>query len=144
MTLEYKPTDILITWGPIIFQQFADDSMVVAEFDEDGATKTIGTKGDVAVTVNASKSGKAHVSLLQGSITNALLTALAAQTRPRGSALIKYPFLITDLGGTTLAVGPEAWIMKVPAITYKKGQQAKEWIFDVAEWTKLVNGGARP
>ncbi len=139
----YNPQDVIVTWGPVPMLGFAEDSIVMVEFDVAAAELVVGAKGDTAVTISSNIAGKAHCTFLQGAPVNAALSALCAQTRPRRAPLITYPFIVADLGGTTLAVGPEAFLEKVPPIDFKKGQTPREWTWIVPAWTKLNNGGVR-
>ncbi len=143
MALEYNPLNVIVTFGPLPLSGLNADDIVTIEFDEDAVTKTVGAQGEVVWTVNANKGGKAKVTTLQGAPVNALLSAMAASTRPDRAPLIVRPFVMTDLGGTALAVGPQAVIKKVPPIVRKKGHASLEWEFDIAKWTKLINGGVR-
>jgi hypothetical protein len=140
----YNPLNVITTWGPLSLAGFAGDDIIAIEFDEDAITKTVGGQGEWVWVVNANRGGKAKFSILQNAPINAQLSALAVSTRPKRAPLVIMPFMMTDLGGTTLALGPQAVIQKVPPITRKKGHSALEWVLDIGEWTTLVNGGQTP
>lgn len=141
MTFPYQPSKVIVTWGGIPILGMDADSIVMCEYSVDAIEMLIGVKGEAAMTVIEDKSGKATCSLLQGSPTNALLTAQCAQSRPRGAPLIMRPFIVTNLGGADLAVGPQAAILKVPPLTFKRGQESREWVWLIPEWKKLIVGG---
>lgn len=139
----YNIADAVLTWGAITPEGYGDD-MVTVEFSEVGTIMTPGSRGQVVFTKSAVRSGRASITLLQGSPTNALLSLAAPQTGERRRKLVIAPFLLTDLNGTTLALGPEATLEGIPPITYKKNAEVRTWVFLIAEWTKIVNGGILP
>lgn len=139
--IPYNPALVSITWGPFNLSSATADDMVTVSFDENAITKTIGSQGEAVLTVNQNRGGLAKVSLMQGSPVQALLSAQAQSTRPKKSPIILLPFQVIDANGTALAVGPNAYIEKIPDIARAKAHKAVEWIFNIVEWTKLSNGG---
>lgn len=137
---QYDPMRVACTWAGIPLQGFMDSTFITVEFDEDAVVKTVGSQGTVTATVNGNRAAKATITLVQGALTNSLLTPFAASARQRGAALIVKPFLLKDLNGDTICSAPETWIMKLPNVEYSKDAVGREWVFDIAELT-MFNGG---
>jgi len=122
---------------------FADGTFINVEFDEDSVAKTVGAQGAVTATMNAHRGGKATFTILQGSPTNDLLSALAASSRPSNAALIVRPLFIKDLNGTTLVSAAEAWVLKVPNTEFGKEVASREWVIDIARLQMHTGGAVR-
>jgi hypothetical protein len=140
---QYDPRDVIITWGPIIIEGVADGTFVAIEFDEDAATKHVGAQGDVTVTISANRGAGAMITLGQASPSNDKLSAAAALQRRRGNGLVKMPFTVKHINGTTLASTPEAWIKKEPAVEFGQEHSNREWALDIGELTLAVGGSLR-
>lgn len=139
--IEYNPSKILVSWGEVVLGGYAADDIVTIAFDEDAVTKTVGSQGEVVWTVNQNRGGSAKIQTLQGSPINAALSAACASVGDRKRGLIIKPFQVTDLNGTAFALGPKAIVKKMPDIARSKAHKPVEWMFDIAEWTKISNGG---
>ncbi len=139
--IPFNPALVNITWGPYNLSAGTADDMATISFDENAITKTVGSQGEIALTVNQNRGGLAKVTMMQGSPIQALLSSQCASVRGRRAPIILLPFTIIDEGGTALAVGPNAYIEKIPDISRKKANGNNEWTFNICEWTKLSNGG---
>lgn len=135
----YDPSQVIVTWGPIIFSGFTDDGDAIsAEHDEDHATKKVGLDGEVARAMNMNRCGGATIRLMATSMTNNGLSLAAAQDRLDRSAV--YPLTVKDLSGETLFFTSRAWIKKTPAITYAKEIAVREWPFDCGQIDTFIGG----
>lgn len=135
----YDPSQVIVTWGPIIFEGFTDDGDAIsAEHDEDHATKKVGLQGEVARAINLNRTGGASFRLMATSMTNNKLSLAAIQDRLDRSAV--YPLTIKDLSGATVFFTSQAWIKKTPAITFSKEIAVREWPFDCGQIDTIVGG----
>lgn len=141
---QYDPERVIVTWSPVGFiQGFMDGTFIKVEFDEDGVMKTVGGQGAVTATINANRAGKFTFTLVQGSPINDLLSAVAAQNRAPGAALITGAILVKDLNGTTLCSAAEAWVTKVAASEFGKEVTAREWQIDCAKLLMNTGGSVK-
>lgn len=138
---QYNPKSIIVNLGEILMQGFAKGSMVKVEYDEDAVKKTVGAQGDVTATISQNRAGKATLRFKQVSPVNDQLSAIAASNRPRESPLLIKPFQVLDLGGSTIAIAPFAWVLKVAESEFGEEEGEREWVIDFAE-LKMKTGGA--
>lgn len=137
----YDPKQVLVIWGAIIWQGFAEDGEAIQlEYDEDHSTKKVGLDGEVARAMNGNRTGKFTGRLMATSMTNDLLSAAAILDSETRTAV--YPLTVKDLSGNTLAFSDKAWIMKTPGPAYGKEIGVREWVLDTAQLT-LFNGGIK-
>lgn len=142
-TKAYDARDVIITWGEIELEGAAPGTVVTIAYDTEAVKKTVGAQGFVVATVMANDGGSVTWVASQASPTNDRLSAVAALQRRRGVGLIKKPILVKHVNGTTLALGPEAWIMKVPDAAFGEEHQDREWKFDVAHLNAFIGGSSR-
>lgn len=146
MALESKqldPRDLIVTWGEIILDGFADGTFVTITYDNEAVVKTQGSQGFTVAMVSARDGGKITCVLSQASPINDRLSAIAALQRRKGVGLIKKPLVVTHKNGTTLAIGAEAWIMKVPDSPFADTHQNRDWAFDIAHLDAFIGGATR-
>ncbi len=142
-TKSYDARDVIITWGEIELEGPAAGSFVTIAYDTDMATKTTGAQGFVVVTLSAADGGMVKWTASQASPTNDRLSAVAVLQRRKGVGLIKKPIQVKHVNGTTLALGPEAWIKKTPDATFAAEAESREWEFDVAHLQAFIGGSTR-
>ncbi len=146
MAMESKQLDArdyIVTWGEIILDGFADGTIITIAYDTEAVVKTQGAQGFTVAMVSAKDGGKITVVLSQASPINDRLSAIAALQRRKGIGLIKKPIVVAHKNGTTLAVGAEAWIMKVPDAPLADTHQNRDWAFDVAHLDAFIGGATR-
>lgn len=139
----FDPEGIIFTLGEITAQGFAPGEFVKAEFDAQAVTKTVGGQGAVTATINANRSGKFTIVLVQGSPTNDEFSKIAASNQPRGSKLITKVAQLKDLNGTTLANGDIAWIQQVPPSAFGDAAANRTWVVEVANLQMLTGGAVK-
>lgn len=142
-TKAYDARDVVVTWGEIELDGAAPDSFVNVMYDEDAVKKTTGAQGFVCATVNANDGGALTWTASQASVCNDRLSAIAALQRQKGVGLIKKPLFLKHRNGTTIAIGPEAWIKKEPESPFGAEHQNREWAFDIAHLTLFLGGSTR-
>lgn len=125
----YDPGSIVVQFNGVEILGFADGTFVMAERTEDAFTKSVGAGGDVTRVRSRDRSGTVTVTLQAESPVNDLLTAIQLQDELTG--LGTGEVMVKDLIGTTLVMGADAWIRKIPAVEYSKDAGTREWIIDV-------------
>lgn len=87
----------------------------------------VGADGEVTRYRINNKVNKGSLNLMQTSIANSLLSALATldESTPGGAGV--GPFLINDLQGTTIISGSFAWISKRPKSTFGAAPGTRTW-----------------
>ncbi len=134
----FDPGQVVISFGGVVLSGYADGTFIMVERSSDAFSKVVGAGGDVARVRNRDRSGRVTVTLMQTSLTNDRLSAIAAQDELAGTGV--GPLLIKDLGGTTLISAQSCWIAKVPNQEFGKEFSNREWIFDTSDLEILVGG----
>lgn len=140
MLYPFNPSEVQVTLGPIILQGFGTGSIISVAFNGDAVTEVEGSQGDIAWVVNPSRAAKATLQLMQGSVTNDQLSAISAHFGPRRKKLVILPFRVTDLGGTTICVGPQAIVMGTPPAEFAREHRDREWRIAIADLTMHLGG----
>lgn len=142
-TKSYDARDVVITWGEIELEGAAPGTIVTIAYDADMATKTRGAQNFVVVTITGNDGGSVKWVASQASPTNDRLSAIALLQMQPGIGLIKKPIQVKHVNGTTLAIGPEAWIKKIPEAQFAEEHQDREWEFDIAHMKAFIGGSTR-
>lgn len=142
-TAQYDARDVTVTWGEIELDGASEGDFVTITYDEDAVKKTVGAQGYVVATINANDGGKITWTGSQGTPTHDRLSAIAALQRRKGAGLVKKPIMVRHNNGTTIALGAEAWIMKVPDTTFGAEHKDREWGFDIAHLDAFIGGSTR-
>lgn len=108
------------------------------ESDEEAWTKTVGADGFVTRSQNLNQGAKVRFKVLASSPLNDALSGLMAVDRVSG--LGSGPFHYTEIGGTTTAHSPEAWILKVPTMSRGKEETEVEWELDCGALEMFLGG----
>ena len=124
----FDPSQVIITWGAILFSGYADGSFVKVTRNSDTFKTTVGADGTVARTRSADKSGNVEIDLMQSSATNDLISAQAAADELTGAAAA--PLQIKDLMGRTLVIAKLAWVRKPADVEFGKELGSRKWVFD--------------
>jgi len=134
----YNPKKVLLSWGPILFEGYADGSMIEAVRNNQAVNLAIGSTGDGCRAISNDKSGTVTVNLLQSSLTNGLLNAQAIIDEESGDAV--YPLFLKDLSGLDAVVAESAWIQKNADATYARETENRTWILETDSLNILVAG----
>jgi Protein of unknown function (DUF3277) len=136
---KYNPRKINGGWNGIPFLGYMDGTFIDIEFAEDAVTTHVGSQGDVSVVLNANRMATVTVTLIQGSPTNEKLSKLVPDARrnscPTGA------FSLTDLNGTTLVSGKDAFIRKTAKVEFAKNITGRQWVFIIPEADIFVGTG---
>jgi hypothetical protein len=135
----YDPGQIVIAVGPNIISGAAPGTFVEVEQDEDTFTQTTGAGGETALTRNRNQAGKVTITLMQGSTSNDVLSALHETHKltgvPPGACRV------ADLLGTTLVGGDECFITKPAPVGFGKDYGERKWVIGVPKLGGKVGGG---
>jgi hypothetical protein len=145
---KYNPKKINGGWSPslanggtqaIQFLGYMDGTFVEIEFAEDAVTTHVGSQGDVSLVLNANQMATVTVTLIQGSPTNDQLSQQVPNASlgilPTGS------FSLSDLNGTTLVSGANAFIRKTAKIEFGKSITGRQWVFVIPQAQIFVGQG---
>lgn len=133
----YDPKKISVTWGTIIFTDFAEGS-VIEITSEDTFESVEGADGSEN-RVNKNKNGAdVNITLSQASITNDALTAAFLDDKANNNG--KKPLTIKDLNGTSLFFSSQAYIKKLPDETYSDSLETRQWSFRAPQVIRNVGG----
>lgn len=134
----WDPTRFIITIGAINAVDFAKGGFIKAMYNEDAYSLQIGADGFGARIRNANESGRFEITLQKSSPTNDLLSAQALLDRQTGQGVV--PVQVKDLNGTSVALGQNTWITKVPDL--ERGAELGDvtWILET-DRLKMTEGG---
>lgn len=137
----YNAALVAITAGGVNIQGYADGSFCEIEDITEAWNEVCGTDGEVGRGANNDRRLKVLIKLLQTSISNAVLTQLFNTDRntPNGAP---FSCQVEETSGGSLAVGAEAWIMKIPNAEYDRGVKVREWEIHIAVGNREENGNA--
>lgn len=135
----WDPQRVVMSLGSIPIEGPANGTFVTVTRPVDGFTLELGAYGDPVRVATNNNSARITVTLLDASPTNAKLSALHRQDLATKDGV--RPFSLQDLEGTTLVKGDEAWVVKIPDLSYSNdGTPVREWMIDVASADIDVGG----
>ncbi len=134
---QYDPRQVYFTYAGTRIQGYADGDFFSSKFNEDSQSLIIGADGDGCFIANANESGEVTVTLLASSKSNDLLSALFETQRV---VPVPKPLYGKDGLGTSIISGEQAFIKKLPDITYGKEMSTREWVFIVLKLKAFVGG----
>jgi hypothetical protein len=132
----YDPKKFVIILGAHIATGFADGTFIQIERASDTFTKTVGAGGDVARAKSNDRSGRVTLTLMNTSPTNDFLSGQALADELDNSG--KFVFSATEIAGTTVIQGSEAWVVKPSAIQRSKNIDTTVWAIDIAQMNVVV------
>lgn len=121
----YDPAAITIIIAGQIIEGYMDGTFVEVTRDEDTFTPVTGSGGESARTRNRNKTGKIVITLMQGSPSNAVLSAMHNTDEvlgvPPGPAMVK------DNLGTTVLGGDACYLLKPADVQFGKDYSGRQW-----------------
>lgn len=148
MLKKYNPKKINSGWTPntaagiptaIPFLGYMDGTFIEVEYAEDAVTTHVGSQGDVSLVLNANRMATVTVTLVQGSPTNELLSKFVPSAKR--NSLPTGPFSLTDLNGTTIVSGKDAFIRKTAKVEFGKTITGRQWVFVIPDADVNVGQG---
>lgn len=128
---------VLSFWG-VPITGFADDDGISIEYNEDCVTLRTGQDGESVRSINYNRSAKIKIKLTDASLSNDVLSAARLADRKGGRGVS--PCTLKDLGGTSAALAPTAWVSKEPAFDVGKESGDREWELTTDELFLYVGG----
>lgn len=136
----YDPSEIAVTFGPLLIKGFSDGTFVKVERSEERYTTKVGVDGEGAFARNNNRAGTIEVTLLQTSASNAALSALVALDDDAPGPNPPVPCIVKDLQGNSLHVAAAARISKLPASEYQKEVGERTWVFATTSLRQFDGG----
>ena len=106
---------------------YADGQFLKISWAADTFITVVGTDGTVVRSKSNNRLLDIELTLLQSSVSNTALSALATidQNQPNGAGIGS--FVCEDLSGTTLVLCTRSWISKPTDITLNRSAEARLW-----------------
>ncbi len=127
---------VIISFGGKNITGYADGEFVSIDTN-DAFADQVGADGEMVRIKSNDTSAEVMLTLMQSSKSNQDLSDIAILDQATGAGVL--PFSLTDLTGTTLVAGAEAWIKKKPKVGYSKSGETRAWTIKIAN--ALVNIG---
>lgn len=123
MAETFDPGAVIMQFGALLIQGFAEGDMIRVEPRSEGDTLAVGSGGETARVKSRDKS--------------ATVTAILMDTHPINIALIAYhnlgnvaaPLSVSDPARPRTAVCPDAFLTRIPGVTYSNGVPVREWVW---------------
>jgi hypothetical protein len=118
---------LMVFMGIAVDTGFDENEFLDVEPEAELFGHKVGADGEVTRFRNNNRVVKITLKLMQTSIANTLMSALANldQNTPGGAGI--GPMLIQDLQGTSLFAAEFCWISKMPKRTFAREVQVREW-----------------
>lgn len=124
----YDPSEVLIQFGAITMEGYADGTFVTVDDDEDAYSLQVGTDGEAVRSKSNNRSGTITLTLLQSSQANTLLSAQHNLDRLSSGGVGIAPLLIKDNNGLAIYTAETCWIQKRPSAEFAREATAREWV----------------
>ena len=136
----YDPDQVAIVFAGVPISGFADGAFITIASTSPYFETTAGADGEVVRVKLGDYRAQVTISLLQSSDSNPVLSALLLLDRnaPNGAGV--GVFSMTDLSGTSLVIGPEAWIVGPPEQAFDKVATSRDWVIEIANAEMLIGG----
>jgi hypothetical protein len=136
----YDPDQVSVIAFGILIEGWADGEFITIENESEAFTDKIGTDGEVSRSKSNDDRATATIKLMQTSSSNALLTGVYQLDRalPNGAGVGS--FMVRDRQGTSLYAAAEAWIQKVPDVSFDREATTREWKIRLAKVNHFTGG----
>ena len=136
----YDSNQVQVAFAGVPVQGYADGDFLTITPETDAFTSVAGTDGDVSRSKTNDRRHTVEIILMSTSPTNDLFSAIyLADLNTAGGAGVG-AFLVTDLNGTSLFTGGNAWIMKLPDVTYGREANERTWTLQVDKLVAFIGG----
>jgi len=126
MLRSYDPRRVVAIFGAARIRGFMPGQSISAEPMTDGSSSVSGMDGDVARALNTDERWTITLNLMMTSPSNTILSA-AYQLDKASNGDGVVPFLLEDLNGDTIVGGSQAWIQRLPSVTYSNEIEGRSW-----------------
>ncbi len=138
---QYDPLRVIASFRGIPLNNgVKDGTFISAMRNEDTFSIDVGATGDVTRVRSRNATGRVTVTLMQGSITNDLMSAVAQEDEAFGTGF--GPVLIRDLNGNTVCDAPIAWIVKPAEVEFADEAGPREWVIECADFATFIGGNS--
>ena len=134
----YNPASVAVIVAGIPVGGFADGTFITAARDNPAFTNGSGADGEGWRAKSNDKTGTVTMTLLQTSLSNDALSALAALDEASGDGV--GPLLIKDNSGRTLLAAQTCWIEKVADSEFARDVTNREWVIKTDSINVFVGG----
>ena len=134
----YDPALVVPSFAGNKLGGFADGTFIEVERNEDGFTLAVGASGETVRAQSRNRSGRITFTVLQSSVTNDILSAMANDDELLGTGVGE--FQLVEINGTTLVHAQNAWVMKAPKIERGKEISNVVWVLE-ADSIEIYAGG---
>ena len=121
---------------------YAKGTMIEVSRDVNAWEKVVGGDGEVSRVHSRNRAGSIKITLLQGSASNAVLSALAALDEATGQGVVPIAFMdMSSQAPFTEASAPNGWIRKMADAKFGgEADEPREWIFDLDDVEYFLSG----
>jgi hypothetical protein len=138
---QYDPKAILMSLGAIPIDGFGDGTFVKITSDEAAFSLKVGADGEATRVRTNNNAATIEVTLMQGSLSNTLLSNLHQLDRSVPGGLGVAPFLLKDLLSAAQYVAEQAWVEKPPDAEFALEAGTRTWMIRTHNLVR-VDGGA--
>lgn len=140
----YDPSEVLVQFGAITVEGYADGTFVVIEDDEDAYSMQVGTDGEAVRSKSNNRGATITITLLQSSSSNDLLSAQHNLDRLSSGGKGIAPLLIKDNNGLAIYTAETAWIQKRPSAEFAREATSREWVLRTNNLIPIDAGNNAP
>ena len=134
----YNPADVAVIFAAISIEGFADGTFITAARNNPSWNMQVGSDGEGVRAKSNDKGGIFTLTLMQSSVSNDALSALAILDEASGDGI--GPFLVKDNSGTSLIAAETAWIQKPSDQENAREATNREWIFETDLLDLFIGG----
>lgn len=134
----YNAGELTIIFKGVIFEGFADGTIVTVGRKNPAAVGVTGSDGEGARAMSNDKSGTCVCTLLQTSATNDALSAIQFADENGGDGVGK--LLVQDKSGRTVCSAETAWIEKPTDVEFAREITNREWTIETDHLEMVVGG----
>lgn len=134
----YDPAQVSVIFAGIPVEGYADGTFIVAARDNPSFNKMVGSDGEGARAKSNDTGGSVTLTLMQTSISNDALSALALLDETTGDGV--GPLLIKDGLGRTLIQAESAWLEKPADAEFAREISNREWVIQ-SDNLQIFDGG---
>lgn len=129
---------LLIAGVPITALAPGNDAIIIT-YASPMFTDVASADGNSVASRIVDNRAEVKIKLLQTSPSNAYLSTFI--TSILAGVYVPIPFLLRDVGGTTLYTAPNVYISERPAVSYGAEQNVREWTFRALQMRSFIGGG---
>lgn len=122
-------SECIVTIDGVVLTGHGEGDVITIERGSPLYTKKVGASGSVARSRSSDRSGTIKLKVMATAAINDVLSAIIA-TDERERTGLTLSFLLQDLGGTTTAAAPEAYLTAWPALNRGAEVGEVEWVLE--------------